>query len=363
MSPILYRHHPSLLYSAGLLGSGSEVLGFDDPLSMDHHWGPRVMLFLEESTREELSTDIHQVLANELPLECCGFPTNYSSPDPNDKGVQHLLPVSDGPVNHRVELLSPAPYLQSYLGVDATGELGELEWLTIPQQKLLSVTSGALFRDDLNLKEVRRRLAFYPRDVWLFQIGACWTRVGQEEHLMGRAGAAGDEVGSAIIGARLVRDVMRLAFLMEQRYAPYPKWFGSAFSQLPSSRPLSPLLARALQAKDWREREGALCEALEWAVGRLNKMEVADPLPANCSSFWGRPFQVIWGERVAASIFAELQSPHLRELSRRAPLGGVDFITDNTDLLESPELLKKLRPLFASEMRGDSSAQVPDSDP
>ncbi len=36
----------------------------------------------------------------------------------------------------------------------------------------------------------------------------------------------GDEVGSALIGSRLVRDIMRLCFLMEQTYAPYAKWFG-----------------------------------------------------------------------------------------------------------------------------------------
>jgi hypothetical protein len=34
-----------------------------------------------------------------------------------------------------------------------------------------------------------------------------WNRIGQEEHLMGRADR-GDEIGSAIIAARLVRDLM-----------------------------------------------------------------------------------------------------------------------------------------------------------
>jgi len=32
--------------AAGIIGSGSEVLGFDDEMSSDHHWGPRTMLFL-----------------------------------------------------------------------------------------------------------------------------------------------------------------------------------------------------------------------------------------------------------------------------------------------------------------------------
>ena len=44
--PILKAHYPSLQYSAALIGSGSEILGFDTDMSADHHWGPRTVLFL-----------------------------------------------------------------------------------------------------------------------------------------------------------------------------------------------------------------------------------------------------------------------------------------------------------------------------
>ena len=47
--PILEKSFPALLYSAALIGTGSEVLGFDTPQSMDHDWGPRLMLFLAEA--------------------------------------------------------------------------------------------------------------------------------------------------------------------------------------------------------------------------------------------------------------------------------------------------------------------------
>ena len=59
-----------------------------------------------------------------------------------------------------------------------------------------------------------------------------WQRIGQEEHLTPHAGSVGDELGSALIGSRLVRDIMSLCFLMEKRYAPYAKWFGTAFLRL-----------------------------------------------------------------------------------------------------------------------------------
>lgn len=101
--PILSRAAPDLGYAAALIGSGSEVLGFDDEMSADHHWGPRVMLFLDDAAMN-LQERIDQALRDNLPLEFLGYPTNFSGPDPNDNNVQRLVAVEAGPVNHRIEI-------------------------------------------------------------------------------------------------------------------------------------------------------------------------------------------------------------------------------------------------------------------
>jgi hypothetical protein len=55
-----------------------------------------------------------------------------------------------------------------------------------------------------------------------------WQRISQEEPFPGRCAEAGDELGSALITARLARDSLRLVMLMRRRYPPYSKWLGTA---------------------------------------------------------------------------------------------------------------------------------------
>src|SRR5690606_11764447 len=152
-------------------------------------------------------------------------------------------------------------------------------------------------------------------DVWLYLLAAGWTRIGQEEHLMPRAGYVGDELGSALIGSRLVRDVMSLCFLMERRYAPYPQWFGSAFLQLACAAELSPLLWQAQRAASWQEREAALAGAFAVLARMHNTLGLTPPLPEAVSPFHDRPFRVIHGERFAEALRAQITSDEVRRIA------------------------------------------------
>jgi len=58
--PILENLFPQISYSAALLGWGSEVLGYDDIQSSDHHWGPRFLLFLSAQNHEKYKNAISQ---------------------------------------------------------------------------------------------------------------------------------------------------------------------------------------------------------------------------------------------------------------------------------------------------------------
>ena len=88
--------------AAALLGSGSEVLGFDTEMSVDHDWGPRVDLFLGDDDVERVRPTLDAVLRDKLPATFRGYPTSFSDPDPNDNGTR-LPELREGaPIRHKI---------------------------------------------------------------------------------------------------------------------------------------------------------------------------------------------------------------------------------------------------------------------
>lgn len=333
--PVLDDAYPNLSHSAALIGHGSEVLGFDTPMSADHHWGPRAMIFLTQTDYEHHREALLETFRWRLPHRFLGYPTNFSQPVPEDPGTRHLKATEDGPIDHRVELFTVAGFTRDYLGHDPACPLTPADWLSFPQQRLRTFAGGTLYHDEIGLADVQARFAYYPNDIWLYLLASGWQRIGQEEHLMGRAGYVGDELGSALIAARLVHDVMMLCFLMERQYAPYPKWFGTAFSQLKAGPELTPILQAVLHAETWQTRGKHLAAAYEYVAARHNALGITDPLPATCSPFWGRPFPVIHGEHFSQMILTRISDPDVKRLAEHAPTGGIDQISDNTDILEN----------------------------
>jgi hypothetical protein len=344
VQPILHSHFPRLRYAAARLGYGSEVLGFDDEMSRDHDWGPRLTLFVPHDDLGYYKSAIDTRLRKNLPYEFHGYPTNWTLP--HEDGTWALEDCQTGQVNHRVEINSIRKFVLDYLGFDIEDELQYADWLTFPQQKLLGITAGAVFHDDIELKAVREYFSWYPEDVWLYLMASVWQRLGQESHLMGRAGEAGSELGSTIIATRLVRDIMRLGFLVEKHYAPYAKWFGQAFNRLDLAGELYPLLSKVLEARTWQARDERLAKAYKGIAGKFDSLGVIPPVNDQVAPFYSRPFYVVWGEKIAKDILAMISDPGMREIASLSPIGGIDLISDNTDLLAGAEFRKSLRQLF-----------------
>ncbi|MDP8241015.1 MAG: DUF4037 domain-containing protein [Candidatus Hatepunaea meridiana] len=344
--PILTKYVPRLEYTAALIGCGSEVLRFDTEMSTDHHWGPRVMLFLHPEDFDHRRIAISSLLSAKLPLTFRGYSTNFSAPDPEDGGNQHLCTGIIGQVNHRVEIFTLSGFFEQYLCIDIEKPISAAGWLTLPHQKLRSVCAGRVFHDDLSLAAIRDRFRWYPHDVWLYILASCWSRIGEDEHLMGRAGIVGDEIGSSIIASRLVRDIIRLAFLMERVYPPYAKWFGTAFNELDCAKMLKPILTDVLSAPSWKERDTKLSEAYRQVAEMHNHLGITPVIFCEPSAFWGRPFNVIHGDRFAKALKGAIRDQTVKTIARKRLIGNIDMVSDNTDLLEDTARRHALIPLY-----------------
>ncbi len=324
VAPILAAALPGLRYSAARLDFGSDLLGFDTPRSTDHDWGPRLQIFLDPADAERVPAVLAAIGAR-LPAAFLGYPTRFAAHGALAVGVPD--PVGE---RHGVSVLPLDSWLAGRLGFDPRAGVTPADWLGLPTQRLAEVTGGGLFQDDLGVAAIRERLRWYPDDVWRCVLAALWHRIGDEEHFVGRAGEVGDEVGSAVIAARLVRDLMRLCLLLGRRYPPYAKWLGSAFGRLPVAATLGPVLTRAVTAAAWREREAHLCRAYE-AVARLtNTAGLARPLDPTVRGFHDRPFQVLDAARFAGALRAAVADPAVRALGAG---GAIDAVTDNSGVL------------------------------
>ena len=252
--PLIERVVAPDAYAAGFMGRGSDVLGFDTETSTDHNWGPRFQVFLDDGAFATAAPLIDAALREGLPHSFQGYRTSFPDPDPVEGESDPTLVPTDGPVNHLVEIHTVNEFCRSSLGVDARKEMKLADWLVFPEQRLLELTSGEVFHDPSGeLRHLRERLAAYPRDVWLYRMACQWQRLAQEETFAGRSAEVGDVLGMRIAAARTVRDLMRLCFLIERRYAPYGKWLGSAFSLLACASRLQPPLTAALAAwTRWR---------------------------------------------------------------------------------------------------------------
>ncbi|PUB20315.1 uncharacterized protein DUF4037 [Promicromonospora sp. AC04] len=327
--PILDRKLPDLPRAAGRLGTGSDVLGLDDDTSRDHDWGLRLTLLVPADRVRE----VDQVLAAALPASYQGWPTAF--------------PLSKDPtVRHQVEIEAPADFVRERTGLDVGDGMTATDWLSLTGQSALEVTAGPVFEDTSGeITALRERLAWYPHDVWLHVLAAEWTRVEQELPFVGRTGQRGDDLGSRTIAARLVTALVRLGFLLERHWPPYPKWAGTLFGRLPVAPSAAGHLAGALAAATWQERDAALRAACEV----LHDRQRAVGLPAldgpACEDFWDRPFTGL-RDGVAGALRAAITDPEVRALPHR---GGVEQWLDDVGTLTNPTARLRLTRASAAD--------------
>jgi hypothetical protein len=283
---------------------------------------------------------IRRLLEENLPERFLGYPVRF--------------PVTwDSSVTHKVDVSTVGDFAEGRLGVNPVGGLSVAEWLSLTGQGVLEVTAGPVFTDrTAALAPARSLLAWYPPDVERYVLAAAWHRFGQALPMVGRTAEAGDELGSRLLSARLAGDLLWLAFAVSGRWAPYVKWRGTVFRSLPVAAAAGPLLAAAVAAPGWREREDALAGAAEALAGCQRDRGLPAPRPA-VTMFFDRPYRTV-DLAVAQGLLDGITDP---EVARLTPLiGSVNHWADGPELIPTASRLPAVQAALQAGLRAGLQA-------
>ena len=311
--PVMKRYYPNLKFSAGLMNDGSQMLGYDDVVSTDHGWAPGSMVFLNDDEfhmRDELA----DVFEKNLPSEYKGYKTD-SIWLCTMNGVRNMY-IGEMPQN-------------------------DIDWLTISEHRLLGLTAGRVFLDMLNIQETRDKLSFYPQNVKLYLIASQWSVISEEEAFVRRCSQVGDELGSRITCTRIAERLMRLCFLYKNKYAPYSKWFGTAFKRL-SLDNIHDEITAALSANTITEREDHILNAQILVAELHNTTGITEPFEIKADDY-GRDAKILHTGNFAEIVREKITNP---ELKNTPLIGSMSQIGNLEHLWDSPKNRGKIYQLY-----------------
>lgn len=236
--------------AVGLVGEGSECLGYDDELSRDHDWGPGFCLWLTDE---------------DMVRHGAALQTAYTALPRKFLGVQRMRESVHS--RGRVGVFAIHGFYARFLGKNGPPETLP-QWLAASDQALSVCTSGKVFQDELGeFTRIRERLlACYPEDVRLKRLAtrcAGVAQAGQYNHP--RCLLRGDQVAALRALGEFIDHAQAVVFLLNRRYRPYYKWAHRALLDLPVLGREAGAAFEKLAACPAQERQGqieALCALL-----------------------------------------------------------------------------------------------------
>ncbi len=199
--------------AVGLAGPGSECFGYDDEISRDHDFAPRLCLWLTEEDAKAFGA----LLQSRYEAWTSGF-----------------APVTAA-ARDRSGVIAIPDFYRRFTGCPGVPP-DAFSWLRVPEHLLAAATNGKVFRDDLgDFSAVRAALlAGYPPDVRRKRLAARLFTMGQAgQYNLPRCIRRGDAVAARFAETEFMTAALQAVCLLGGRYAPYYKWLWRAASELP----------------------------------------------------------------------------------------------------------------------------------
>ena len=204
--------------AVGLVGEGSECLGYDDEISVDHDFEPGFCLWITAEDERSFGFKLERAYAK-LPKEFMGFVRQKLSPV---GGSRHGVMVID-------------EFYRKLLGYDGLPNTEE-KWLMTPPHRFLVATSGRVFRDDLGaFSKIREEIKKgYPEKVRRRRIADCLLNMAQTgQYNYERCVKRGETGAAGLAVSEFIKNTVSVIYLINNKYEPFYKWAYRGMRELP----------------------------------------------------------------------------------------------------------------------------------
>ncbi|MCA9231651.1 MAG: DUF4037 domain-containing protein [Planctomycetales bacterium] len=247
-----------------IVGTGSDVLGLDDEISRDHHWGPRANVMYLRADAPRVADQVRAVLSK--------VPPKFGQYD-----VQIDIGNLTGVCCCQIE-----DFFGRFLGTEQL-PASDLDWVRLCEVDLFHVTAGTIVYDGPG--ELTRRcdyLAYYPDAVWRKRLADwCMYVTGREApYNLHRVAKRNDDLTCTIYFGLCIKRLMELCFTLNRRYAPYTKWLNRLFRNLPNyADQLAPMIDAAVAEPAWNKKVQLLIDANYVIADALADLQLCPALP------------------------------------------------------------------------------------
>lgn len=294
-------------FAAGLVGAGSECLGFDDSFSADHDYGPSFCIWLPDALWEQYGEKCQEAYDN-LPGEFEGVPKRRISAEGGG----------------RIGVLSIERFFFGLIGRTAA-PVTNTDWIWIPESRLSQAANGAVFLDQAgHFSAIYDALcAFYPEDVRRKKIAARAAVMAQSgQYNYGRLSARGEWTGAFLALQEFVKNTCSMAHLLNRRYTPFYKWMHRSLKDLTVLPQIYGLLDQLTAPFDsrsaWQTAAGE-----DFLYGMINKKDTRAVLIETVCQLVIRELEAqglsdshdLYLESHARSVMKQIQDPKIAALS------------------------------------------------
>ena len=240
--------------AVGLVGQGSECLGYDDDISVDHDFEPGFCIFILKEDYEKFGFKLERAYSK-LPKEFMGYKRHFLSPvGGNRHGV---LVIED--------------FYTDFLGKDSAPE-NYIEWLRLPSFSIKNACNGEVFVDNLGefSKTRNKLLDYYPEDVRKKKIAGHLLMASQSgQYNYPRLIKRGELDAGQLAIFEFVKNILSIIYLLNKEYEPFYKWVYRGLRNLSKLSELEIPLGVLTQTQNGKKEFSEKQEIIDQIVGMI----------------------------------------------------------------------------------------------